>query len=135
MQPTFIFSDVRLGTWVYNGHAKRYRVHGGQNTQTHFSFFFARILIYSLITPLPHSWYILEKVTEAGLETDGTFLVRTRDGKPGEFVMCVVYKGKPTHHLVTPNAEGLLTVNKRTFADAKKITEVRFTRRIPNFCQ
>ena len=65
------------------------------------------------------------KVTEAGLETDGTFLVRTRLEKPGEYVMCVVYKNKPTHHLVVPNAEGLLTVNKRSFAGAKKITEVR----------
>jgi len=64
------------------------------------------------------------KVTEAGLDTDGTFLVRTRDGKPGEFVMCVVFKNKPTHHLITPNAEGLLTVNKRSFAGAKKITEL-----------
>jgi len=64
------------------------------------------------------------KVTEAGLETDGTFLVRTREGKPGEYVMCVVFKNKPTHHLVTSNADGLLVVNKKTFNDAKKITDL-----------
>lgn len=61
-------------------------------------------------------------ITEAGLD-DGRFLVRTREGKPG-YVLCVVFKGKPTHHLITANDEGHLTVNKKTFGGHTKISKL-----------
>jgi len=60
-------------------------------------------------------------VTEAGLE-DGRFLVRQT--KPNQFAICVVYKGKPTHHLMVPNAEGFYTVNKKQFGEYKKPAEM-----------
>ena len=55
---------------------------------------------------------------------NGRFLLRTREGKPGEYVLCVVYKGKPTHHLITKNAEGLYICNKKAFGNTKKIVVV-----------
>jgi hypothetical protein len=39
-------------------------------------------------------------------------------------VMCVVFKGKPTHHLIVPNSEGMLTINKKTFKDAKTLKDL-----------
>lgn len=60
-------------------------------------------------------------VTEAGLD-DGRFLLRTREGKKGEYVLCVVYKGKPTHHLCSKNEEGLYAVNKKTYGGHEKIS-------------
>ena len=65
----------------------------------------------------------IELVKAAGLD-NGRFLVRTRDGKPGEYVLCVVFKGKPTHHLISKNEDGNLTVNKKTFGGHKKIADL-----------
>jgi len=64
-----------------------------------------------------------ELVKAAGLD-NGRFLVRTREGKPGEYVLCVVFKGKPTHHLIGKNPDGNLTVNKKTFGGHKKIADL-----------
>ena len=44
---------------------------------------------------------------------DGTFLVWER--KPQKFALTVVYLGKPTHHQVLQNKQGLWTVNKTPF--------------------
>ncbi len=60
-------------------------------------------------------------VTKAGLD-DGRFLLRTRPEKQGEYVLCVVYKGRPTHHLVKKNEEGMYTVNKKTYGNHSKVT-------------
>jgi len=62
-------------------------------------------------------------IEEAGTD-NGRFLLRTREGKPGEYVLCVVYKGKPTHHLITKNPEGLYIVNKKPFGNTKKIVKL-----------
>ena len=45
---------------------------------------------------------------------DGTFLVRKRAENPGDYVLVVVYKKKPTHHLMT-KANGVYTVNKKDY--------------------
>lgn len=50
----------------------------------------------------------------AGLQ-DGQFLVRKREGQPGQYVLCVVYRGKPTHHLVAKNDDGVYEFNKRVY--------------------
>lgn len=60
-----------------------------------------------------------ELVTKAGLD-DGRFLLRTREGKPGEYVLCVCFKGKPTHHLMGKNANGVYIINKKSYGDFKK---------------
>ena len=67
---------------------------------------------------------ITEKVTTAGLD-NGRFLVRTRDGKHGEFVICVVYKGKPTHHLAAPDDSGQIMVNKKGYGCSDIVSLVK----------
>lgn len=48
-----------------------------------------------------------------GHEVDGKFLLRQRPSNPSESIVSVIYKGKPTHHLVTVDEEtGNLKVNK-----------------------
>lgn len=64
------------------------------------------------------------KLEAAGCEP-GQFLVRSRGDKyPGDYVLCVAYKGKPTHHLAQRNEDGELVVNKSTFGSNKTIEEL-----------
>jgi len=48
------------------------------------------------------------------LSESGRFAVREREGAPGEYVLSVNYKGKPTHHLCTTDG-GVLKINKKDF--------------------
>jgi hypothetical protein len=57
-------------------------------------------------------------VTAAGLN-DGRFLCRSGK-KPGDFVLCVVYKGKPTHHLMTKGEDGNYIINKKSYGPFTK---------------
>jgi len=57
---------------------------------------------------------------EAGCEP-GQFFVRSRAGKKSEYVLCVAYKGKPTHHLIGKNEDGIYAINKKTFGDFDKL--------------
>ena len=43
----------------------------------------------------------------APYDADGKFVVRTHT-TAGQYVLCVVYKGKPTHHLINPSDDGNL---------------------------
>ena len=52
-----------------------------------------------------------EELVVSGGATDGDFLVRTRKTK-GQYVLCVVFKGKPTHHLIGTSEDGVLLINK-----------------------
>ena len=46
-----------------------------------------------------------EVMKESGPLTDGKFFLRPRgDDFKGEFVICVVFRGKPTHHLMKKEA-------------------------------
>lgn len=54
-----------------------------------------------------------EMLQELGGE-DGCFLVRGHKD-PSKYVVSVMFKGQPTHHLVAPNEEGLMVVNKRMY--------------------
>jgi len=67
--------------------------------------------------------FFTELMVKAGLD-EGRFLVRTRDNKPGEYVLCVVYKGKPTHHLIAKNEAGIYAINKKTFGEYNKVNRV-----------
>lgn len=54
-------------------------------------------------------------------QPDGHFILRHRgDDAAKDYVMSVNFKGKPTHHLVTPNEEGHLTVNKKVFSASSR---------------
>lgn len=49
---------------------------------------------------------------------DGRFIVRARGPDyPKDFVLSVVYRGKATHHLITPGSDGFMTINRKTFGD------------------
>jgi len=64
-----------------------------------------------------------DEVKKVGLQ-DGNFMVRSRaGGKPG-YVMCVVYKSNPTHHLMVPNDDGFMTINKKTYGGAKTLEQL-----------
>jgi hypothetical protein len=43
---------------------------------------------------------------------DGSYFVRRRAGKTTEFVLAVVYKGKPSHHLIN-KVDGSYQINKK----------------------
>jgi hypothetical protein len=56
---------------------------------------------------------------------DGAFFIRPR-GTPGEFILSVVYKGRPSHHLVKARPDGVYTVNSKNInnTNATTISEV-----------
>jgi len=56
-----------------------------------------------------------EGIVKENGQIDGQFLVRKREGHPGQFVLCVVYKSKPTHHLIAKNDDGNYCINKRVY--------------------
>jgi len=66
-----------------------------------------------------------ELVTAAGLQ-DGRFLVRPRTGKKGQYVLCVVFRGKPTHHLIAKTPAGVYAINKKSYDGHKNVGGVRF---------
>jgi len=53
---------------------------------------------------------------------NGKFCIRQRPDDDGEYVLCVVYKGKPTHHLITTN--GGVKVNKKSYGGATTLEEL-----------
>lgn len=54
---------------------------------------------------------------------DGTFLIRERD--EGEYVVTVVYRSKPTHHLSKwDDGDECYLINKKPLEGAKSITDV-----------
>eukprot|EP00051_Salpingoeca_urceolata_P010576 m.129638 g.129638 ORF g.129638 m.129638 type:complete len:326 (+) comp16765_c0_seq3:340-1317(+) len=77
------------------------------------------------------SWFLdstskthAEDKLAAGGNAEGSFCLRPRgDGHDGEFVMSVVYKSRPTHHLVAPR-NGKWTVNKRNYGAPTTLTEL-----------
>ena len=44
---------------------------------------------------------------------DGKFCVRKR--AEGGHVLCVVFRGKPTHHLIAADPDGTLKCNKKSY--------------------
>lgn len=55
---------------------------------------------------------------------DGTFLLHPRPDA-GKYVLSVVYRGKPTHHLLCREAPGRFVINKSAI-DANDLDEVRW---------
>jgi hypothetical protein len=50
--------------------------------------------------------------------------MRQRPEAKGEYVMGVMFKGKPTHHLVKYDGAGYLLVNNKAMGNAKSIQQV-----------
>ena len=62
-------------------------------------------------------------VTKAGLD-DGRFLLWTLKGEPEKYRLCVVYKGKLYHRLISKNNDGVYIINKRQpYEHIKEISE------------
>ena len=61
----------------------------------------------------------------SGPVEDGKFFVRIRPGYPNDYILAVVYKGKPTHHLIMYGEDQLYTVNRKAFGTHKTVEEVR----------
>ena len=82
------------------------------------------------VTP-PKNFIHEASVTRAEVEqqlqktgaSSGTFLIRKRDA-PGEYVLSVIYKGKPTHHLCATNASGNILISKKDFCKTNDILKV-----------
>lgn len=55
------------------------------------------------------------------IQNDGQFLVYLREA---DHVLCVVYRGKLTFHIIRPGADGTLTANKKVFGDSKNIDDL-----------
>ena len=54
---------------------------------------------------------------------DGQFCIRDREGEPDNKALMVVYKGKPTHHLVKLGGD-TVTVNGKSFGAYSDLEEV-----------
>lgn len=66
-----------------------------------------------------------EQRVQAVSSDDGTFLLRKDKGKQ---TLVVMYKGKPTHHLIEKDDDGNLTVNKKKYGEFTTVKKV-------NLCQ
>ena len=75
-----------------------------------------------------------KECTANGSPVDGQFFIYGREGKPqsDEVVLCVIYKGKPTHHLMQ-SKEGSWVVNKKSYGEFESLTQVhaRSTHAVP----
>jgi hypothetical protein len=56
-------------------------------------------------------------------QNNGAYLVRNR-GPPGELILALKFKDRPTHHLVKLGDTGFLTVNGKQFGACKTLHEV-----------
>lgn len=63
------------------------------------------------------------QIEAAGMD-NGRFLVRRHRTKAGSYVLAVVYKGKPTHHLIATNAAGKMEINKKNFGNATRLEDL-----------
>ncbi|EGD80987.1 hypothetical protein PTSG_01569 [Salpingoeca rosetta] len=62
-------------------------------------------------------------LTSQGMQ-DGNFLVRARAKNDlSSFILSVIYKNQPTHHLMTVSPEGGVSVNKNSCGTAKTISQ------------
>jgi outer membrane murein-binding lipoprotein Lpp len=61
-----------------------------------------------------------------GGPSNGRFLLRTRPGKDGEseYILGVVFRDRPTHHLVSLGDDGKLMVNKRKYGNHTEIPKL-----------
>lgn len=78
------------------------------------------ILFLSLAFPSP---------TEMVLSTppnvsNGTFLVRAHKEKD-QYVMCVVFREQPTHHLIKKKEDGTILINNTPYDECRNLSEVR----------
>jgi len=54
---------------------------------------------------------------------NGSFCVRTRPDFPNQFVLTVMFKGKPTNHLIRPQ-NGKFLINKKSYGNHTSMVQV-----------
>ncbi len=63
---------------------------------------------------------------QEGKSEDGKYLLHPRLDFPGEYVLAVVYKGRPTRHLIAKDrGTNNFTVNKHSYGQCASLEEVR----------
>eukprot|EP00045_Choanoeca_perplexa_P011891 m.127608 g.127608 ORF g.127608 m.127608 type:complete len:627 (+) comp15805_c0_seq1:75-1955(+) len=77
--------------------------------------------------------WLFDKITKEQAEElimnaggkDGRWLVRPRPtaNGTGDYVLSLVFKGKPTHHLIQKRPDGVYTINKKAYGEPKTVTE------------
>eukprot|EP01147_Barroeca_monosierra_P005580 gene5580-7222_t len=55
---------------------------------------------------------------------DGLFFLRDRTNHPGDYVMCVQFKGKATHHLLRKNEAGFWIINNKQYGKCSTLSEI-----------
>ena len=55
---------------------------------------------------------------------NGSFFVRDRPEAAGEYILVLMFRGKPTHHLLKESVSGIWTVNERDIGGARSLKEV-----------
>lgn len=65
-----------------------------------------------------------ETLLTSNTKEDGEFIVRQREPKSRDFVLVVMYNGKPTHHLMTKSEQGTWTVNKKQIVNEPELVKV-----------
>ena len=71
----------------------------------------------------PTAAQLLSSVPEVN---SGTFLVRELPDRPDNYALCVWYKGKPTHHLITrmPDGSGVWGINKKPWGNKTELVDL-----------
>lgn len=63
-------------------------------------------------------------LTSDGAEKNGRFLVRKRAPTGSDLVLSLVFRGKPTQHLITKDDNGHLVMNKKLYGEHSDIDSV-----------
>ena len=66
-------------------------------------------------------------LADGGADETGKFLVRSK-GAPGQYIVSVVFKGKPTHHMLSQEGSGDFTINKQPTGAASVPAAVEYLR-------
>ena len=67
---------------------------------------------------------IFVEICQAQGATDGDFMVKRRT-QPNEFILVVIFKGKPTHHLLKKDGPSYKVNGKTSTGGATTIKDVR----------
>jgi hypothetical protein len=56
---------------------------------------------------------------------NGMFLVRKHPKDKTQFVLGLIYKGMPTHHLIKQTEDSVYVINNKKYGEFTKMTQVR----------
>lgn len=70
------------------------------------------------------SYFTSTEIMKEGHASDGDFLVRLRDPGSADYILVLIFKGKPTHHLMHKNEQGQWTINKKVYVEEGTIEGV-----------